>query len=175
MATSNGRLRPTDAQLNYVGAGLAYLVAGIHLFHPMRGFPRLVGVLNSGDSSLLVHDPRPVAFVLSGVAVLLGVKLVLLDVERKRIYAVGMALMATYLVGYFAWHLSGHGGFLPTREPLYHGLQPIESVVAHLAEYPLARLSKVAELALFAVLLLLYRREPVADAGSSRRHLGDDS
>lgn len=150
--------------LGYVGAGLAYLVAGIHLFHPKRGFPRLVLLATTDNLSLLAYDPRPAAFVLSGLAVLLGVKLVLLDVELERVYALGMAMVALYFVGYFAWHLSGHGGFLPGREPLYHGLHPVDAVLAHLADYPLARLSKVAEGTLFAVLVVLYRRESRTDA-----------
>lgn len=148
-----------DENLGYVGAGLAYLVAGIHLFHPKRGFPRLITLLPTGDASLFVYDPRPLAFVLSALAVLLGIKLVILDIERKRVYALGMSLMATYFVGYFAWHLSGHGGFLPVREPLYHGLHPVEAVISHLVDYPMAALSKLAEAALFVVLVILHRRE----------------
>ncbi len=84
----------------------------------------------------------------------------ILDIDRKRIYVLGMVLMTAYFVGYFAWHLSGHGGFLPGREPLYHGLHPVEAVVAHLVDNPLVALAKLAEAALFAVLAVLYRQEP---------------
>lgn len=151
--------RPTDQQLRYLGAALAYLVAAIHLFHPRRGFPRLVQYASSGNLDLVALDPRPLLFVLSGLAILAGVKLVLLGFPRRPVYAAGMALMATFVVGYFAWHLSGHGGFLPGRRPLYHGLGPVEAVVSHLDSYPLARASKLAEVVLFAVLAVLYRRE----------------
>lgn len=151
--------RVSETYLRYIGAALTYLVAGIHLFHPQRGFPRLVTVLGTGDLSLLLYDPRPVLFVLSGFALITGVKLVILGLPRRPIYALGISLMLTYLVGYFAWHLTGHGGFLPGREPLYHGLHPVEAVIAHLAEYPLARVAKLAELALLLVLVALYRRE----------------
>lgn len=51
-------------------------------------------------------------------------------------------------------------GVLPGREPLYHGLSPIEAVIAHLQDYPIARWSKLAEFLLLAVLVLLYRRVP---------------
>lgn len=145
--------------VGYLGAALAYIVAGVHLFHPKRGFPRLVALVTTGNASLLVNDPRPVAFVLSALAILLGIKLVIADVARKHVYALGMVLVATYFVGYFAWHLSGHGGFLPGREPLYHGLHPVEAVISHLVNYPLAALSKLAEAALFIVLAVLYREE----------------
>jgi len=143
----------------YVGAALAFLVAGIHLFHPQRGFARLALLVTTGNASLLVTDPRPAAFVLSALAILVGVRLAAADVARKPVYLLGMALVATYFVGYFAWHLSGHGGFLPGRVPLYHGLSPVEAVVSHLRNEPLAALSKAAEAALFAVLVVLYRGE----------------
>lgn len=151
--------QPTDRQLRYLGAALAFIVAGIHMFHPRRGFPRLVALLLTDNESLLIGDPRPLVFVISGLAIIVGVLLVLWGFPRKPIYALGMVLMLTYIVGYFAWHLSGHGGFLPMREPIYHGLSPIEAVIEHIQEYPIARWSKIAEALLFAVLALLYRRE----------------
>lgn len=159
MATSQARDRWIDENIGYIGAVLAYLVAGIHLFHPKRGLLRLLVLATTGNLPLLISDPRPIAFVLSAFAILLGIKLVIWDVARKRIYALGMVLVATYFVGYFAWHLSGHGGFLPVREPLYHGLHPIEAVISHLVNYPLAAFSKIVEAALFIVLAVLYRKE----------------
>ncbi len=154
------KYRPTDQQFRYIAAGLAYLVAALHLFHPKRGFPRLALILTL-DQPLdhILYDPRPAAFVLSGLAIIIGVKLVLLGFSRKPIYALGMALIATYFVGYFVWHLTGHGGILPGREPLYHGLHPVASVISHLQEYPIARASKIAEAMLFAILAFLYYNE----------------
>lgn len=152
-------VRWIDGNLGHIGAALAYLVAAIHIFHPKRGFLRLVTLVTTGNTSLLVVDPRPLAFVLSGLAILLGIKLVIMNIARKRVYALGMVLVATYFVGYFVWHLSGHGGFLPVREPVYHGLHPVEAVVSHLVNYPLAALSKLTEAALFTTLVILYQRE----------------
>lgn len=159
MATAERVTRQIRGNLGYIGAGLGYLVAGIHIFHPERGFPRLIELLATGNASLLATDPRPVAFVLSGLAIVVGINLVLFDVARRRIYVLGMALMATYFIGYFLWHLTGHGGILPGREPLYHGVHPVEAVVSHLVDNPLVALSKIAEGALFAVLALLYRAD----------------
>lgn len=150
---------PTDGQLRYLGAALAYLVAGIHLFHPQRGFPRLVVLASTDNLDLLVSDPRPLLFVVSGLAILVGVKLVLLGWDRRPIYIAGMVLMAIYLFGFFGWHFTGHGGFLPGQRPNYHGLGPVEAVVDHLQRYPIARLSKLLELVLLAVLGVLYWRE----------------
>jgi hypothetical protein len=159
MATSQQIRRWTDTNLGYVGAALAYLVAGVHLFHPQYGVPRLVALFTTESLSLLTHDPRPVVFVLSALGILLGVTLTIANVARKRIYALGMALMTTYFIGYFAWHLTGHGGFLPGRQPLYHGLHPIEAVISHLINNPLAAFSKLTEAVLFVVLAVLYRED----------------
>lgn len=159
MDTSQAMCRWMHMNIGYIGAALAYLVAGIHLAHPKRGFPRLVVILSTGDPSLLAFDPRPLVFVVSAFAILVGIKLAIWGIHRKQMYALGMALMATYFIGYFAWHLSGHGGLLPGREPLYHGLHPLEAVITHLRGYPLAALSKLTEAALFLVLLVLYRDE----------------
>lgn len=150
--------RPTSQQLRYAGAALAYLVATLHLFHPKLGFPRLL-LLLSANPGLLYSDPRPVAFVLSGVAIIVGVSVGLLGFPIRVLYVLGLALMLTYISGYFAWHLSGHGGFLPGREPLYHGLTPLQAVLAHLGSDLWAALAVVAETGLFGLLAVLYYRE----------------
>jgi len=140
-------------------AALAYLVAVVHLFHPTHGFARLILVL-SVDPGLLLADPRPLAFVLSAAVIMVGVPAVIRGYPERRAFALGAVLMATYLVGYFAWHLSGHGGFLPGREPLYHGYTPLEAVIIHLTTDPWAAAAVVLEVVLLVLLLaLLYRRE----------------
>ncbi len=160
-------LSPTDRRLRYVGAVLAFVVAAIHLYHPQRGFPRLVTLAMTDNLWLLAGDPRPLLFVLSGLGIVVGVLLVLWEFPRKPVYVAGMALVTTYIVGYFAWHLTGHGGFLPMREPLYHGLSPTEAVISHLRDYPIARVSKVAEVLFLVVLVVLYRREVSSGAEDS--------
>lgn len=148
----------TVGRLRYVGAALAYLVAVIHLFHPTHGFLRFVRLLTI-DVTLFLPDPRPVAFVLSGLAIVVGINLLLFDVPRRPIYALGALLLATYIIGYLGWHLSGHGGFLPNREPLYHGLAPHETVIRHLTTDPWAAAALATETVLLAVLGLLASRE----------------
>lgn len=148
-----------------IAGGLAFIIAVIHFFHPERGYPRLAVILTLDNPlNQLLYDPRPVLFVVSGLAIIAGALLVVWGFPRKPIYALGMALMATYLIGFFAWHLTSHGGFLPGREPLYHGLSPIENVIAHLRDYPIARVSKLIETILFALLAFLYYREANVDA-----------
>lgn len=148
----------TAQQLRYLGAGLAYVVAGLHLFHPKHGFQRLV-VISSADPGLFFSHPRPVAFVLSGLSIIIGIKLVMFGIAKRWVYASGIVLVATYIVGYFAWHLSGHGGLLPGREPLYHGLQPHEAVLEHLSSDPWAATALTVEILLLGVLTALIRRE----------------
>ncbi|WP_336021813.1 hypothetical protein [Halobellus salinisoli] len=149
--------QPSPA-LPFVGAFLTVVVAGLHLLHPSHGLLKLFVILNA-DPGLLVFDPRSFAFVASGIALLVGLSLSRNAPNRRPYYLAGIALALTYLVGYFAWHFTGHGGFLPGREPLLHGLSPVENVVSHLTTDVWAAVSKATEIALVAVLTVLYRRE----------------
>lgn len=151
--------RPTTEHLEYAAAALTYVVASLHLFHPKLGVGRLVTIV-AADPALLVSHPRPLLFVLTGLALLGGPPAVSSGLPRRLLYALGMVLMAGYVVGYFGWHLSGHGGFLPVREPLYHGLEPHEAVVAHLRGDAWAAAAVVSETFLAIVLAVLYRRAP---------------
>lgn len=148
-----------DEHLGYVGAALAYIVAGIHLFHPKLGFPRLVLLLATGNAQLLVTDPRPLVFTVTALAIVAGITLAIFDADRAWMYPLGMTVVAAYFVGYFAWHLSGHGGFLPGRQPLHHGVNVVDAIISHVNVSLTAAVSKVAELALLVVLGVLYRRK----------------
>lgn len=150
--------RPTTQQLRYIAGALALLVAGLHLFHPQHGLERLVRLV-SADPALLINHPRPLAFVLSAIAIVTGMYLVLFGFLKKPIYVLGILLMMTYVVGYFAWHLSGHGGFLPGREPHYHGATPHEAVTNHLRGDRWALIAVVSETLLASILAVLYWRE----------------
>lgn len=145
--------RPGERAWPYVAAALAYLVAGIHIGHPDLGLPRLVQVLAIGPD-LLLTDPRPILFVLSGIAIVLAMPAISLGVPSRPVMIGGIGLMLAYVGGYVAWHLGGHGGFLPGREPLYHGLAPHEALISHLIGEPLAASAVIAEIALA---LVLYR------------------
>ncbi|PSP76359.1 hypothetical protein BRC81_12040 [Halobacteriales archaeon QS_1_68_20] len=151
-------VRPSNRQLRVLAGVLAYVVAALHLLHPDIGVPRLVLIFDAGIA-LLQYDPRPLAFVLSGLILVFGVNLGLVGYPRKPLYVGGMALVATFFLGYFLWHLTGHGGFLPVREPLFHGMTPLEAVLAHLSTDLWAATAKLAEAALLATLAMLYRRE----------------
>lgn len=159
MTTTETRSIWLEKNLGLLGVVLAYLVAGFHLTHPKLGLPRLVLLYNTDSLYLLANHPRPLVFVVSGLAIVVGVALAGMDYQRRLVYGLGILLMGTYIIGYVAWHLSGHGGFLPGRKPLYHGLTPLEALVAHITTDTWAALAKLSELALLGVLAVLYRRE----------------
>jgi hypothetical protein len=145
-------------RLRYLGATLAILVAFLHLLDPNHGLLELFALLYESPR-VLVFDPRPVAFVLSATALLIGVSLSRNAPDRQPYYVAGIGLALTYVVGYLAWHLTGHGGFLPGREPLLHGVSPLMNVVRHLTGDPWAAASMASELGLIGVLVALLRRE----------------
>ena len=148
----------TIDRLRYTAAGLAFVVAAIHLFHPDLGFFRLLRILAT-DPTLLESEPRPLAFVLSAFAILAGVNAATLGAPRRPLYVGGMLLMGTYVIGYVAWHYYGHGGFLPAREPHYHDAGPLELVVTHLTSDGWAAASVTLELVLFALLVALFLQD----------------
>jgi hypothetical protein len=138
-------------------AGVLAVVVGVgHLFFPGLGLPTFAARLFV-DPALLLADPRPALFVLSGAALVVGAALGRGAPNRRPYYLGGVVLSLGYVAGYLGWHLSGHGGFLPGREPLYHGLSPVENVLSHLTAEPLAAALLVLELALAALLARLLR------------------
>lgn len=154
----NGRSPPRE-YLGYVAAGLAYTIAIIHLFHPSLGLPAFVAYIAAGTPLI---DPRPAAFVLSGVAIIIGVNLIALGIPRPPIYLLGIALMILYITGYFAWHMFGHGAWWPLgpeQPSMSHTVTEILFGPHHLRSNRLALASKLAELALLVVLAVLYSRE----------------
>jgi hypothetical protein len=156
--TARETIQLSTRQLQGLAVGLAIVVALVHMFHPSRGVGRL-SLLLSADPGLLLVQPRTIAFVATGFLLLVGASALALGVSSRALYAAGMGLMATYVLGYVGWHLSGHGAFLPGRESIPHShVGPIESVIAHFAGDPLAAGALVAEVFLFLVCASLYWR-----------------
>ena len=130
------------------------VVAGLHLWW---GLPRF---LNSASVGVM-PDPRPLLFVLSGHAILVGVTLVGLGVvDVRRTYLPGVGLRLAHLVGYVAWHtVYDHGLESGGRHAaeVAHAEHLGVVVVDHLATSPLALAAALAEVAVIALLLGLYR------------------
>lgn len=147
-----------------LAGGIALGVAGIHLYW---GIPRFTAQVAIGSYT----DPRPLAFVLSGHAIVLSITLVLLDViDTRRLYLPGIILMCVHIVGYAAWHtVLSHGGVVDpagtghshTHGPAGHVLSGLlwnlAIVLEHVLNSPLALVSKVLELAEFLLLGYLYK------------------
>ncbi|TQQ82924.1 hypothetical protein EGH24_05670 [Halonotius terrestris] len=143
--------------LRYAAGALAVAVAGIHFYW---GFPQLVVYLQAGQ----FPDPRPLLFLASGAAILLGIAQILDGRNPKPIYLAGIALIATYIVGYALWHTGlAHGAFWPWGpEPITHDEAAWRVVLAHLANDPLASVSKLLEAVLLGLLTVLYRSDGAA-------------
>lgn len=137
---------------------LGLVVAGLHLWW---GLPRFLNYASVG----VMPDPRPVLFVLSSHAILVGVTLVGLGVvDARRTYLPGAGLMLAHLVGYVAWHTVYDHGLEPgghhAAEVVHVERLPVV-VADHLLHSPLAlaaALAEVAVLALLAALVLRARR-----------------
>ncbi|APX95983.1 hypothetical protein SAMN05421809_0080 [Natronorubrum daqingense] len=149
-----------STRLRALTGGVAVAVAGLHLFHPTLGLPRLLEYVQLGT----LYDPRPLLFTLSGLAIFVGIVLVatdFVDVPNRHLYALGIGLVLAYLIGYVAWHtVLEHGAFWPHIEAHGHHDQGVlETVVAHLLDDVHALASKTTEVVLLVLLVVLYRRE----------------
>lgn len=138
--------------LRYAAGALALAVAAIHVYW---GFPRLVLYIQAGRAP----DPRPFLFVGSAVLIVLGIARVLDGRNEQAIYLAGIALMATYIVGYGLWHTGlEHGGFWPWGpEPISHSEPAWQVLLDHMRADELGVVSKLLETILAAVLALLYQ------------------
>lgn len=145
--------------IQYLAVVLAVVVAALHLFHPDVGIFALMTYLSIQS----LPDPRPLAFVFSAVAILLGMALVADGaLSPKMAYLGGIALMIVYIVGYFVWHMFGHGVWWPWGTGLGgHSHTFLEILLGdqHLRDDMLALVSKITEFALLVVLGLLYAEE----------------
>lgn len=132
---------------------LAVIVAGLHLYW---GIPRFLLYASIGA----MPDPRPLAFVVSGHAILIAVTLVAAGVVGvRRLYLPGIALMAIHIVGYAAWHTVLSHGVSGTGHTHDRGavLGQLHIVLEHLVNSPLPLASKTAELILLVLLAVLYQ------------------
>jgi hypothetical protein len=154
--TGEKLLEAVSENLSRIAGGLALLVAVIHLFHPQLGFPRLVQHIQLGT----LYDPRPLLFTISALAILCGVLLVYNSVAERSIYLLGIGLMLAYILGYVSWHtVLEHGAFWPYIEAHgHHDHGILETIGMHLFDDSRELVSKVAELILLSILIVLYWR-----------------
>lgn len=145
--------------LRLLAGGSAMVVGLVHLAHPTAGFPRFVQLVAIGHPLL---EPRPIAFTLSGIAVVVGVLAVWNGfLGRREAQLGGMALMATFVVGYVLWHMTGHGAWWPAHpgEAVFHPGNPLRVLLDHILIDPWALVATVAEVTTFGLLAYLHLGE----------------
>jgi hypothetical protein len=148
----------TTRLLRLAATQLAVFVGMIHFWLGARNWSFY---LRGGD--IAPPDLRGPLFLISGLALMIGVAIVMLeDITDRRVYVGGIAISAAYLVGYYAWHLGGHS-FLSggTRNASLggHG-NPVEFFVTHTFVFndPVMFFSLLTEAVLVVLLIVLVRR-----------------
>lgn len=160
-----------EVALRFTAAQLAAATAGIHLW---RGLPRQYYYLQAGTP---FTDPRQTLFVLSSLAVLVGIGIAAAGLRRDYVYTLGIGLALSYLVGWlllgghpegseviaYAWESSGHT----------HG-SPLSTLVTHLlGDWQLVA-TKTIETLLLGILAVLLYEERFGD-GSDDGTTDDDA
>jgi len=145
-------LREFDA-IHVVTAHLVVLVAVVHL---ALGVSNWLTYLGAGI--LVPPDLRWPLFVVSGIALVGGLLAAVAGAERRPLYLGGIALMVVYVVGYFAWHASGHRPLFVIGPGTDHHGSTLASLAAHAVAGPVESLALASETALAGLLgSLLYR------------------
>lgn len=137
-----------------VAAHLALVVAVIHLTMGLYNWFRW---LSAGF--LLPRDLRWPLFVVSGLAIVIGMLLVAQGRHRRPLYAGGILLMATYIFGYFAWHVTGHKPLLFFGRGSQHEGPLLPYLLDHLFAGVVEFLALTSEFALAVVLAYLLIKE----------------
>jgi len=139
--------------LYVVAAHLAVLVAVIHL---ALGVSNWLTYLSGGI--LVPPDLRWPLFVVSGLALVGGLVAAVAGADRRPLYLGGIALMVVYVIGYFAWHASGHRPLFVVGRGTHHDGSTLAYLAAHVVAGPVETLALASETGLALVLgYLLYR------------------
>lgn len=175
-------------KLRFLAVQLVGAVAVVHLVVGLTGFLEILvnGLLATYLTEFVFERPRTLLFTVSGVAILAGMVATARGrLDLRRAYLLGAAVLATYLVGWLAWHtvldhglaLTGgaptetthsHGGVLATLyshyvEPLLATLGAAGSGTPGTGRTLLGIVSVTLELAGLVVLGLLLRGDPDID------------
>lgn len=166
-------------RIERLAAGLAVLIAGIHLGVALAGVWQY-------RATGLIPDIRTPAFVLVSAIIVVGVAAVATGtLRRDRVYSLGAALMLVHLLAYLDWHVLhvmerivdfgdlGHGHAHGTIDRDVRGtvlavvadplsvfehassLSVVLAALDHALSSPVELISKSAELILLTVLLIL--------------------
>ncbi|UPV76345.1 hypothetical protein M0R89_19480 (plasmid) [Halorussus limi] len=149
---------PVDSGLSspvhLLAAHLAVLVAVIHVTLGLYNWVRWASA-----GFLIPRDLRWPLFVFSGVVLVVGLLLAAQGRYRRPLYVGGILLMAVYVVGYFAWHATGHRPLLLFGEGATHAGPLVPFLLDHLFAGPVKFLAIVSEVTLAVLLAYLLVRE----------------
>lgn len=137
----------TISPIHLVAAHLAVIVAVVHLSMGLYNWFRWASA-----GFLLPRDVRWPLFVISGLALFAGLLLAAQRRYRRPLYVGGILLMAAYVVGYFAWHATGHRPLLLFGEGAGHTGPLVPFLLDHLFAGPIEFLAIASETALAVVL-----------------------
>ncbi|MFC7135894.1 hypothetical protein [Halobaculum litoreum] len=148
----------TASVLRVLAVQAALVSAAIHL---IEGLPRLLVYLPIGSFA----DPRPYLFVPSALLLVGLATLIVRGARHRRLYSLTAGILLAYSAGYAWWHLTDHGGLVPSHEVT----NPVGEVLAHLASDPIALVAFVAQGVGAACLLALFVADPdlPANAGDA--------
>lgn len=136
--------------LLFVASQLVLLSALVHVFLGAQKWGEYASV-----GILLPPDIRWPLFVVSGVAVVVGMGLARRSERERRWYLAGAVAMLGYVAAYFLWHLGGHRPLFVLGPATTHQLT-LEFVVAHYFAGPLETFTLTVELLAAVLLSVLY-------------------
>ncbi|WP_435359830.1 hypothetical protein [Haloarchaeobius sp. DFWS5] len=153
-----------ETALRFLAAQLAVVTATIHLYVGLHAwFPHVL----AGEPLM---NPLKGLFVLSSIAVLVGLGLAAYGVRRDYLYQFGIGLMLCYLVGWLL--LGGH----PPKGEIYapawtsslhtHG-SPLQTLFEHLVSSWTLTATKISEVVVLGLLVVLHREERRAMAADT--------
>lgn len=148
----------TSRTLAFVGSQLVFVTAFLHLALGLFNWWRW---LQGGF--LVPRDGRWPLFIVSGLAIFVGIYLAWRAENRRPYYAAGVVVMLGYVAGYFTWHLLGHRPWILFGRGAGTESISVQWIVDHALAGPLVTVSLLAEVVAAAILLALFFGAPDGD------------
>lgn len=136
--------------LRFMASQLVFVAALIHI-----GMGLVEWIRYASIGIFFPPDVRWPAFVLSGLAILVGLWIAYRAETRRPYYLLGFLAMLGYVAGYFVWHLTGHRPLLLFGPSTTHELT-LQFVVDHFFAGTMETLSLTVEAVAAVLLGVLY-------------------
>jgi hypothetical protein len=132
-------------KLRFLAVQVVGAVAVVHLVVGLTGLVDILstGLLGAYLTEYVFERPRTLLFVVSGTGILVGMWATARGrLSLRRAYLLGAAVLATYLVGWLAWHTVLDHGFAlsggPDPDPTHSHAGLVDTVRSHYVEPLLA-------------------------------------